>query len=66
MFYRAKHKAVGGQPPASLAPLMVVPVLGGPPLRVLPIVGYPATSWGLGGISLDDGHLELFLFICLG
>ena len=66
MFYRARRKAVGGQPPASPAPLLAVPVLGCPPLRVLPVIGYPATSWGLGGVSLDDGHLELFLFICLG
>ena len=66
MFYRARRKAVGGQPPASPALLAAVPVSGCPPLRVLPIIGYLATSWGLGGISLDDGHLELFLFICLG
>ena len=44
MFCRARLKAVGGQPPASLAPLAAVPVLGCPPLRVLPIIGYPATS----------------------
>ena len=56
MFFRARHKAVGGQPPASPAPLAAVPVLGCPPLRVLPVIGYPATSQGLGGISLDDGH----------
>ena len=66
MFCRARHKAVGGQPPASPAPLAAVPVLGCPPLSVLPVIGYPATFWGLGGISLDGGHLELFLFICLG
>ena len=63
MFCRARRKAVGGQPPASLAPFAAVPVLGCLPLRVLPVFGYPATSWGLGGISLDDGHLELFLFM---
>ena len=56
MFCRARRKAVDGQPPASPAPLVAVPVLGCPPLRVLPVIGYPATSQGLGGISLDDGH----------
>ena len=66
MFCRARRKAVGGQPAASPAPLSAVPVLGCLSLGVLPVIGYPATSWGLGGISLDDGHLELFLFICLG
>ena len=60
------HKAVDGQPPASPAPLAALPVLGCPLLRVLPVIGYPATSQGLGGIFLDDGYLELFLFICLG
>ena len=63
MFCRARRKAVGGQPPALPAPLAAVPVLGCPPLRVLPITGYPATSWGLGGISLDDGYLELYLSV---
>ena len=66
MFCRARLEAVGGQPPASPAPLMAVPVLGCPPLRILPVIGYPATSQGLGGIFLDDGYLELLLFICLG
>ena len=63
MICRARRKAVGGQPPASPAPLAVVPALVCPPLRVLPVIGYPATFWGLGGISLDDGHLELFIYM---
>ena len=63
MFCRARLEAVGGQPPASPAPLMAVPVLGCLSLGVLPVIGYPATSWGLDGISLDDGHLELFIYM---
>ena len=63
MFCRARHKAVGGQPSALPAPLMAVPVLCCPPLMVLPIIGSQATSWGLGGISLDDGYLELYLSV---